>query len=161
MLLRWSPLPLQGGGGGGEDSNNASIHDYQQVSETTHIPISLWNCLVIGPAAFGVGMAATASFAGISATVTREESAVAISVLYLSQNIGLIVGAAGGAGFSAVGYAKYLKRDLAGREGSEEVCPDFPAKGFPIAAIPWAWAQQTCLIELECRTLQESRVHDV
>ena len=111
MLLRWSPLALPWQRGTPGDGH----------ATTAHIPISLWECLVLAPAAFSVGMTASAGFVGIGASVKQEQSAIAISVMYLSQQIGLIVGAAGGVGFARMGFGSFLKRELAQREGREEV----------------------------------------
>ena len=111
MLLRWSPLALPWKRSTPNDGH----------ATTAHLPISVWECLVLAPAAFSVGMTASACFVGIGASVTEEQSAIAISVMFLSQQIGLIVGAAGGVGFARIGFGSFLKRELGPREGSEEV----------------------------------------
>ena len=111
MLLRWSPLALPWKSSTPDDGH----------ATTAHVPISPLECLVLAPAAFSVGMTASASFVGVGASVTQEQGAVAISVFYLSQQIGLIVGAAGGTGFARIGFRNFLKRELGPREGSEEV----------------------------------------
>ena len=116
MLLRWSPLALPWKRSAPDDGH----------ATTAHLPISLWECLVLAPAAFSVGMTASAGFVGVGASVTQEQSAIAISVLYLSQQIGLIVGAAGGVGFARIGFGSFLKRELGPIEGSEEVSANLP-----------------------------------
>ena len=71
--------------------------------------------------AFSNGIVASAGFAGVNASVKGYQSAIAISVFYLSRQVGLIVGAAGGTGLARIGLARVWREKLGEREGSEEV----------------------------------------
>ncbi|KAG8534342.1 uncharacterized protein KY384_001186 [Bacidia gigantensis] len=107
MLVRWSPLPVpqdEHGKGGGL---------------TAHIPISLWECLVLLPAAFSLGLTSSAGFVGISTSVDDGLTAMGISVFYLSQQVGTIVGAAGGTGVARMAFEKILRGRLVNQEMAE------------------------------------------
>ena len=105
MLLRWSPLPVP----------------WEENATTAHIPISPWECLILAIPALSMGMVVAAGFVGVNVSVTQEQSATAISVLYLSQQIGLMLGTAGGTGLARIGFSRFLKQDLGNRKGSERV----------------------------------------
>ncbi|KAL8873070.1 MAG: hypothetical protein Q9174_001408 [Haloplaca sp. 1 TL-2023] len=60
-----------------------------------HGRISIWESLEPFPAALGVGLLNSTQFVGVSAAVERPLLAKAISVFFLSQQIGMIVGAGG------------------------------------------------------------------
>ncbi|KAL8954453.1 MAG: hypothetical protein Q9183_007112, partial [Haloplaca sp. 2 TL-2023] len=60
-----------------------------------HGRISIWESLYPFPAALGVGLLNSTQFVGVSAAVEKPLLAKTISVFFLSQQIGMIIGAGG------------------------------------------------------------------
>lgn len=55
---------------------------------------NIWESLYIVPAGFGTGVAQAATFISTQAAVDKEHKAVATGGLYLSVQIGLVIGLA-------------------------------------------------------------------
>ena len=54
---------------------------------------NIWESLYIGPGGFGTGIVLATTFVGLAAGVKTSEMAIASTGLYLSVNIGCLVGA--------------------------------------------------------------------
>ncbi|MCJ1230374.1 hypothetical protein MMC12_007047 [Toensbergia leucococca] len=59
--------------------------------------INVWESLYIFPASLGVGMLNSSQFIGLAASIEKPQLATAVSLFYLSQQIGLMIGASGSA----------------------------------------------------------------
>jgi len=56
--------------------------------------INAWESLYILPAAMGVGLLNSSQFIGLSAAVQKAQLATTISTFFLSQQLGMMIGAA-------------------------------------------------------------------
>lgn len=57
----------------------------------------MWESLYILPAAMGIGLLNSSQFIGLSAAVQKAQLASTISTFFLSQQIGMMIGAGGSA----------------------------------------------------------------
>ena len=55
----------------------------------------MWESLYVFPATFGIGILISSLFVGISAAVEKPQQATAISLYFLSQQLGVMIGASG------------------------------------------------------------------
>ena len=74
--------------------------------------INVWESLEILPASLGVGLLNSSQFIGLSAAVEKSHLATAISIFFLSQQIGMMVGASASAALLRQGFRDALVKDL-------------------------------------------------
>lgn len=74
--------------------------------------ISIWESLEILPASLGVGLLNSSQFIGLSAAVEKSHLATAISIFFLSQQIGMMVGTSASAALLRHGFRNALVRKL-------------------------------------------------
>ena len=55
--------------------------------------INVWESLYIFPASLGIGLLNSSQFIGLSASVEKSQLATTISIFFLSQQIGMMIGA--------------------------------------------------------------------
>ena len=55
----------------------------------------MWESLYIFPASFGVGLLNSSQFVAVSAAVEKPQLATTISIFFLSQQMGMMIGASG------------------------------------------------------------------
>lgn len=84
--------------------------------------INVWESLYILPAAMGVGLLNSSQFIGLSAAVQRSQLATTISTFFLSQQLGMMVGAATSAALLKSIFRSGLVRLIGDNHtGSEQV----------------------------------------
>ncbi|KAG4035758.1 hypothetical protein MFRU_001g05260 [Monilinia fructicola] len=86
-----------------------------------HGHTSFLESLYIIPGGFGNGIALSATFIGLTAGVEQEELAIASSGLFLSANVGTVVGLSVAGSVMQWGLERGLKVALEGWEGSERI----------------------------------------
>lgn len=104
----------------------SSLTSYTLLLFRWHGHTSFLESLYIIPGGFGNGIALSASFIGLTAGVEQEELAIATSGLFLSANIGCVVGVSAAGSVMEAGLEKGLRVALEGWEGRQKVC------GFPL-----------------------------
>jgi MFS family permease len=77
--------------------------------------------LLVFPAGFGTGIINSSVFVGLTAGVADDEVAIAGSGLYLSANIGSVVGISGASAIYQFVLQRGLKAAVAGRPDAEKV----------------------------------------
>ena len=83
--------------------------------------INVWESLYIFPAGLGVGMLNASQFTGLAASVEKSQVATAVSIFYLSQQIGLMMGASGSAALLRKTFRDALMVKLSGLSNADEV----------------------------------------
>ena len=83
--------------------------------------INVWESLYIFPASLGVGMLNSSQFTGLAASVEKSQLATAVSTFYLSQQIGLMMGASGSAALLRKTFRDALEVNLSGFTDAEKV----------------------------------------
>ena len=76
--------------------------------------INIWDSLEIFPASLGVGLLNSSQFIGLSAAVDKAHMATTISIFFLSQQIGMMIGASGSAALLRQGFRDALVHKLRG-----------------------------------------------
>ena len=76
--------------------------------------ISVWESLEVLPASLGVGLLNSSQFIGLSAAVEKSHSATAISIFFLSQQLGMMIGASASAALLRHGFRDALIQKLTG-----------------------------------------------
>ncbi|THV48021.1 hypothetical protein BGAL_0273g00160 [Botrytis galanthina] len=99
----------------------SSLTSYTLLLLRWHGHTSFLESLYIIPGGFGNGIALSASFIGLTAGVEQEELAIATSGLFLSANIGCVVGVSGAGSVMEAGLEKGLRVALEGWEGSQKI----------------------------------------
>ncbi|KAF7874623.1 uncharacterized protein EAF02_008600 [Botrytis sinoallii] len=99
----------------------SSLTSYTLLLLRWHGHTSFLESLYIIPGGFGNGIALSASFIGLTAGVEQEELAIATSGLFLSANIGCVVGVSGAGSIMQAGLEKGLRVALEGWEGSQKI----------------------------------------
>lgn len=94
--------------------------------------ISIWESLEILPASLGVGLLNSSQFIGLSAAVEKSHLATAISIFFLSQQIGMMVGASTSAALLRHGFRDALVQKLTDWPDRNQVSvgPNTCEKGF-------------------------------
>lgn len=77
--------------------------------------------LVIFPGGFGVGIAHSAVFIGLTSGVEKHEVAIAASGMYLSVSVGAVSGVSAASATFQMALRKGLSRALSGRKDASEV----------------------------------------
>lgn len=83
--------------------------------------INVWESLYIFPASIGVGMLNSSQFTGLAASVERSQLATAVSMFYLSQQVGLMMGASGSAALLRRTFRDALMANLSGLSNADKV----------------------------------------
>ena len=83
--------------------------------------INVWESLYIFPASLGVGMLNSSQFTGLAASVEKSQLATAVSTFYLSQQIGLMIGAGGSAALLRRTFRDALMVNLSGFPNADKV----------------------------------------
>ncbi|KAF7940449.1 uncharacterized protein EAE98_000576 [Botrytis deweyae] len=99
----------------------SSLTSYALLLLRWHGHTSFLESLYIIPGGFGNGIALSASFIGLTAGVEQEELAIATSGLFLSANVGCVVGVSGAGSIMQAGLEKGLRVALEGWEGSQKI----------------------------------------
>ncbi|KAF7942589.1 uncharacterized protein EAE97_006043 [Botrytis byssoidea] len=99
----------------------SSLTSYTLLLLRWHGHTSFLESLYIIPGGFGNGIALSASFIGLTAGVEQEELAIATSGLFLSANVGCVVGVSGAGSVMEAGLEKGLRVALEGWEGSQTI----------------------------------------
>lgn len=81
---RYKPILLFG--------NLASSFSYLLLFFTWHGDTTTWEALYIAPSGFGTGIAQTAVFTSIQASIGKKQRAPALAGMYLTMQLGLILG---------------------------------------------------------------------
>ena len=84
-------------------------------------PINLWESLYILPASFGVGLLNSSQFVGVSAAVERPQLATTLSLFFLSQQMGMMIGASGSGALLQRTFRSALMKSLGGHAERSEV----------------------------------------
>ncbi|TGO63762.1 hypothetical protein BCON_0011g00860 [Botryotinia convoluta] len=99
----------------------SSLISYTLLLLRWHGHTSFLESLYIIPGGFGNGITLSASFIGLTAGVEQEELAIATSGLFLSANIGCVVGVSGAGSVMEAGLEKGLRVALEGWEGRQKI----------------------------------------
>ncbi|KAK6609499.1 major facilitator superfamily transporter [Botrytis cinerea] len=99
----------------------SSLTSYTLLLFRWHGHTSFLESLYIIPGGFGNGIALSASFIGLTAGVEQEELAIATSGLFLSANIGCVVGVSAAGSVMEAGLEKGLRVALEGWEGRQKI----------------------------------------
>ncbi|KAF7960104.1 hypothetical protein EAE96_001703 [Botrytis aclada] len=99
----------------------SSLTSYTLLLLRWHGHTSFLESLYIIPGGFGNGIALSASFIGLTAGVEQEELAIATSGLFLSANVGCVVGVSGAGSVMEAGLEKGLRVALEGWEGRQKI----------------------------------------
>ncbi|TGO56817.1 hypothetical protein BOTNAR_0215g00120 [Botryotinia narcissicola] len=99
----------------------SSLTSYTLLLLRWHGHTSFLESLYIVPGGFGNGIALSASFIGLTAGVEQEELAIATSGLFLSANVGCVVGVSGAGSVMEAGLEKGPRVALEGWEGSQMI----------------------------------------
>ena len=81
----------------------------------------MWESLYIFPASFGVGLLNSSQFIAVSAAVDKTQLATTISIFFLSQQIGLMIGASGSGALLQKTFRTALEKSLGDRADASEV----------------------------------------
>ena len=84
-------------------------------------PINIWESLYIFPASFGVGLLNSSQFVAISASVEKSQLATTISIFFLSQQMGMMIGASGSGALLQRTFRNALEKTLGDHAGMSEV----------------------------------------
>ena len=83
--------------------------------------INIWESLYIFPASFGVGLLNSSQFVAISASVEKPQLATTISIFFLSQQMGMMIGASGSGALLQRTFRNALENTLGNHAGMSEV----------------------------------------
>lgn len=86
-----------------------------------HGRIGVLESLYIFPASLGVGLLNSSQFIGLSATVEKSQLATTISVFFLSQQIGMMIGASASSALLRSTFRDALVENLSDRKGGDQV----------------------------------------
>ena len=93
----------------------------------------MWESLYIFPASFGVGLLNSSNFVAVSAAVERPQLATTISIFFLSQQLGMMIGASGSGALLQRAFRNALTKSLGDSAERREVSifqlhSDFPER---------------------------------
>ena len=75
--------------------------------------INVWESLLyVFSASLGVGMLNSSQFIGLAASIEKPQLATAVSLFYLSQQMGLMIGASGSAALLRTSFRNALVKNL-------------------------------------------------
>ncbi|KAL9127025.1 MAG: hypothetical protein Q9217_004014 [Psora testacea] len=100
--------------------------------------ISVWESLEILPASLGVGLLNSSQFIGLSAAVEKSHLATAISIFFLSQQIGMMIGASASAALLRYGFRDALIQKLTDWPDRNSIVKDVLADGHVATYLPKA-----------------------
>ena len=83
--------------------------------------INVYESLYIFPASLGVGLLNSSQFTGLAASIEKPDLAMAVGVFYLSQQIGLMIGAGGSSALLRRAFSDILVADLGDVQGRDKV----------------------------------------
>ena len=81
----------------------------------------MWESLYIFSASFAVGLLNSSQFIGLSAAVEKSRLATTISIFYLSQQLGMMIGASGSSALLRTAFRDALSMNLRDRVDSSRV----------------------------------------
>ena len=81
----------------------------------------MWESLYIFPASFGVGLLNSSQFVAISAAVEKPQLATTISIFFLSQQMGMMIGASGSGALLQRTFRNALVKNLGDHAEMSEV----------------------------------------
>ena len=84
-------------------------------------PLSVWESLEILPCSLGVGLLTSSQFVGLLAGVDKSHLATALSTFFMSQQIGMMIGASASAAILRNGFYGALTDRLSGFPNSTKV----------------------------------------
>lgn len=84
-------------------------------------PINVWESLYIFPASFGIGLLNSSQFIAVSAAVDKTQLATTISIFFLSQQVGMMIGASGSGALLQKTFRNALEKSLGDRAEASEV----------------------------------------
>ena len=84
-------------------------------------PINVWESLYIFSATFAVGLLNSSQFIGLSAAVEKSRLATTISIFYLSQQLGMMIGASGSSALLRTAFRDALSMNLRDHVDSSRV----------------------------------------
>lgn len=93
-------------------------------------PVSVWESLYIFPASFGLGLLNSTQFVGVSAAVEKSQLATTIGIFFLSQQIGMMIGASGSGALLQRTFRNALVKRLGDRDGMSEVSIPYDSLTF-------------------------------
>ena len=82
---------------------------------------NIWESLYVFPAGLGFGMALLTQFIGLTASAPESQLATAVSVYYLSQQVGIITGVSSSAAILRINFHRALVRQLGNLAGKDQV----------------------------------------
>ncbi len=83
--------------------------------------INAWESLYVFPASVGVGMLNSSQFTALAVSVEKPQLATAVSIFYLSQQIGLMIGASVSTAVLRHGFRAALNKRLGGFLDADKV----------------------------------------
>ena len=106
----------------------------------------MWESLYIFPASFGVGLLNSSQFVGVSAAVERPQLATTISIFFLSQRMGMMIGASASGALLQRTFRNALVKSLRGRAERSEVSIFYRTLIYCRKMLPLPWARGGCLL---------------
>ncbi|KAH6720696.1 major facilitator superfamily domain-containing protein [Leptodontidium sp. MPI-SDFR-AT-0119] len=103
---------------------------------TPNREITWLESLEIVPGGFGTGIAFSATFIGLGASVKRVEMATATAGLYLCSGLGMVLGVAGASAVQVGTVRSLLAKVLEGVPGSREIIEEVISNVSSIATLP-------------------------
>ena len=84
-------------------------------------PLGFWESLEILPSSFGVGLLNSSQFIALSAGIDKSDLATALSIFFMSQQIGMMIGASASAAILRKGFHDSLTDKLSDFPDRQEV----------------------------------------
>ena len=100
-------------------ASTLSIAAFVTIALRWRGPINVWESLYILPAAMGVGLLNSSQFIGLSATAQKEQLATTISTFFLSQQLGMMIGASVSAALLRNVFRSSLVKMLGSRQDEQ------------------------------------------
>lgn len=98
-----------------------SIGSFIAIMLRWHGRINIWESLYVFPASLSVGLLSSSQYVGVSAAVEKNDLATTISLLLLSQQIGMMIGAGGSSALLHTVFHDALADKLDDRRDSKKV----------------------------------------
>lgn len=102
-------------------AGTVSITSFVTILLRWHGRIIVWESLYIFPASLGVGLLNSSQFIGLSAAVERSHLATTISVFFLSQQIGMMIGASASSALLRRVFRAALVKNMGDRKDISQV----------------------------------------
>ena len=102
----------------------------------------MWESLYIFPASFGVGLLNSSQFVAVSAAVEKPQLATTISIFFLSQQMGMMIGASGSGALLQRTFRNALVKKLGDQARMSEVSICNPTPIFSRRMLPLPWTRK-------------------